>query len=84
MKRRTEIFLEIEEHYFELSGAKQIGWCDECACEVRLVSPEAGAMCSGLSTRLVYRRLETGLIHYSEKPDGSLRICLPSLMRSQR
>lgn len=48
-----------------------------------MVSPETGALWSGISTRLIYQKLESGFLHYKESPDGSLKVCLPSLMNKK-
>lgn len=53
--------------------------CDRCAEPSGMITPdEAGALCN-VSTRTVYRWLETGGIHFSETAEGLLLICLSSL-----
>lgn len=53
--------------------------CDRCTKPSGMITPdEAAALCE-VSTRTVYRWLETGSIHFSESDDGSLLICLMSL-----
>ena len=53
--------------------------CDKCTEPSGMITPdEAAALCQ-VSTRTIYRWLETGSIHFSESDDGALLICLLSL-----
>jgi excisionase family DNA binding protein len=53
--------------------------CDRCAELSGMITPdEAAALCE-VSTRTVYRWLETGAIHFSETFAEGLLICLNSL-----
>ena len=45
-----------------------------------LRSEEAAAV-AGVSTRVIYRLIEAGAIHYIETPAGLLRVCLNSVLR---
>ena len=53
--------------------------CDRCTEPSGMITPdEAAALCE-VSTRTVYRWLETGAIHFSETVGEGLVICLSSL-----
>lgn len=80
-KRRTEITVETETIVClrRRSQAALIAWCPQCAAEVKLVTPEAAALHSGLSLRAIYRRIEADRLHFSETAEGQLFICLNSL-----
>jgi excisionase family DNA binding protein len=53
--------------------------CDRCTERSGMITPdEAAALCE-VSTRTVYRWLETGAIHFSETVGEGLLICLSSL-----
>ena len=53
--------------------------CDRCTEPSGMITPdEAAALCE-VSTRTVYRWLETGAIHFSETVGEGLLICLSSL-----
>ena len=53
--------------------------CDRCTEPSGMITPdEAAALCE-VSTRTVYRWLETGAIHFSETVAEGLLICLSSL-----
>ena len=52
--------------------------CDRCTKPSGMITPdEAAALCQ-VSTRTVYRWLESGAIHFSETPGKGLLICLKS------
>ena len=53
--------------------------CEKCTEPSGMITPdEAAALCE-VSTRTVYRWLETGAIHFSETVGEGLLICLSSL-----
>ena len=53
--------------------------CDRCTKPSGMITPdEAAALCE-VSTRTIYRWLESGAIHFSETASEGLLICLSSL-----
>jgi len=53
--------------------------CDRCTEPSGMITlEEAGALCE-VSTRTIYRWLESGAIHFSETASEGLLICLSSL-----
>jgi excisionase family DNA binding protein len=54
-------------------------WCPGCCRQVEMVTPEQAAQIAGVSTRTIYRWIESGRVHFIEK-SGDLRICF-SLLR---
>ena len=53
--------------------------CDRCIQPSGMITPdEAAALCQ-VSTRIIYRWLEGGAIHFTEEANGALLICLSSL-----
>ena len=64
-----------------ISGSPSLisAWCTECNAEVRMASGEQSALLAGLSCREIYRRVEESTLHFIEKSDGQLFICLNSL-----
>src|SRR5262245_42490604 len=53
--------------------------CHECPAAVAsLVTPEEAALVTGRSTRVIYRWVEAGIIHFQETASGSLLVCLNS------
>lgn len=56
-----------------------LGHCEPCGGQVRMVTADVAAILSGVSPRSIYRRVETGEVHYTETPDGLLLICANSI-----
>ena len=80
MKRRTQITIE-KERLLLISGRKlsATGWCEPCRAQVDLVTAETAAEISGATTRAIYRRVESGELHFREVRDGLLLVCRESL-----
>lgn len=54
-------------------------WCAECGDENRMVSADQSALLICVSARTIYRWIEAERIHFTERPDGLLMVCLKSL-----
>ncbi len=54
-------------------------WCDKCAAQVVMVTAEQAAAISGVRARIIYRWVESGMVHSVETPDGETLVCLDSL-----
>jgi|KBSSwiStaDraftv2_1062776.scaffolds.fasta_scaffold13519_6 hypothetical protein len=73
-----EITFETEETVVLHEGSKvSVEYCSECASEVLMATPRAAAFLSTVSEREIFRRVELGLLHFSE--NGRVMICLNSL-----
>jgi hypothetical protein len=79
--RKTEKTVEIHEFYVIRTASGSLpALCDECSTgDAILVAPEQAALIAAVPVRLVYRWVESGVIHYKERPDGSLIVCVRSL-----
>jgi hypothetical protein len=80
-KRRTEITIETQ-RVLVVSGHRRVSvvsWCDACGWRVRMAKPEVAAAWAGVSARLIYRWLEAAQLHFAERPNGVLLVCLVSL-----
>jgi excisionase family DNA binding protein len=62
-------------------AAYTVAWCKACAVEATFLTAEEAAAAAGVTTRVIYRWLEEGRIHFSETPEGATLICLNSLPR---
>jgi hypothetical protein len=81
--RTTEITLMTSEVVvIKRRGRSVLGWCANCDREVRLVGPEEAVALSGVSARAIYRLVEAGRVHFIERPDGVILICIDSLANS--
>ena len=78
--RRVEITVEREVLTVSYpAGASLTARCALCATEVLLLSAEAAAVAARTSPREIYRRLESGNLHFQELPTGKIYICSASL-----
>ena len=55
-------------------------WCVECGTEVNMLAADKAATLLGVSTRDIYRRVESRQAHFIETVDGRLWICARSLL----
>lgn len=79
-KIRTEIVIETRQLIFlKRVQSAAISFCAVCGSE--MFKPEIAALISATGTREIYRRVETGAIHFTEKPDGSLLVCFGSVIK---
>ena len=76
-KKRTVITAET--HQLTIIRRPRTGrakaWCDRCQADSEMVSPETAAALLGITPREVYRRVETGAIHFIEIEGVKLLIC---------
>jgi len=80
-KRRTKITVESHQvMVIRQSKATVKAWCAVCGEPVQMVTAEQAARLNGLSLRAVLRRVEADQLHFTETPEGTLFICLNSLM----
>jgi hypothetical protein len=54
-------------------------WCELCGASVAMVTPESAAEILMTNPRAIYRRVETGDLHFIEVSAGELLICRESL-----
>jgi hypothetical protein len=80
--RKTEKTVEIHEFYIIRSASGSLpSLCGACAAgDAIMVTPEHAAAVANVPVRMIYRWVETGVIHYQEVPDGSLTVCVKSLL----
>jgi len=81
-KRRIEITIEREEK-LSIRGIHRSGrrHCDQCGRIVTMISVEEAIAVSGAGSRVIHRRVEEGRLHFVEAANGSLAICLNSLLQ---
>jgi hypothetical protein len=85
MRRKKKItivtFESRERTTIHRSGQSLMAWCDQCGAEVLMVTPTQAANIAGTDARLIFRRVESGEIHFIESANGALLICEQSLER---
>ncbi len=84
MKKRMEITVEIDRVMLVSSQKSQTLRCELCAAPVRMLTVDEAAALTGESSRSVYRRVESGELHFAETPEGRLFICPNSLSRQSQ
>ncbi|HYW72616.1 MAG TPA: hypothetical protein VE961_16455, partial [Pyrinomonadaceae bacterium] len=76
----TIVTVESRERTTIRRGARQvIAWCDQCGADVPLVTPNEAAEMAGTVARAIFRRVESGKVHFTEAGKGGLLICAQSL-----
>lgn len=78
-KRITQYSIETERTVVVRRQAPMHAWCERCHTTVTAARPESAAALKGLTVRELYRRVESGTVHFGELEDGSLLVCLESI-----
>jgi hypothetical protein len=83
-KTKTEITIETR-HLVTLpsrghrTACSRPIWCNICSATVGMYLPEHAAVVGQTTTREIYRRVESGDLHFVETREGELLICGNSL-----
>ena len=80
-KRKTDITVETDQ-VVVIRQQKKLAraWCGQCAGQAKMLTIAQAAAVACVSQRTIFRRVEAGLLHFTETPDGVLFICLNSLL----
>jgi excisionase family DNA binding protein len=78
--KRLEITVETYERLIIKSTGRREIPCAECGRVVQMLKPDEATVLLGIRVRTIYRWVESGRLHFMEWPDGSLLICLNSLL----
>jgi excisionase family DNA binding protein len=79
--KKLEITIETYERLIIKQDINREIPCDRCGQVVQMLKPEEAAKLLGISTRTIYRWIESDRLHYVETPDHLLLICHPSLLQ---
>jgi len=60
-----------------------LAFCAGCRQVARFVTPETAAAMIHADTREIYRRIESGDLHYVEADNVAVRVCADSLMNAK-
>ena len=78
--KRTQISVEKREVWVVRGQQKVMAaLCEACGTQVEMVIAEQAAAMARVSRRDIYRRVESGELHFTETEDGLLYVCLNSL-----
>ena len=80
IKRRIEIVCSSERIISGRFNSPPTVWCPVCAAFARMVAPEEAAAAVRVASRILYRWVEAGLVHFAEADRGELYICLDSAL----
>ena len=79
-RTRTEITIETERVLIiKKRKGSVLAWCPTCAGQVPMVKVDDAATIARVSSRTMYRWVESDKVHFAETPEGLLLICLSSL-----
>jgi uncharacterized protein YbaR (Trm112 family) len=84
--RTAEVIIETEEKTALSSSQDRhlnLMWCPDCRRKVEMVRPERAAQIACVTTRTLYRWIETETAHFIED-GGRLLICVPALFARTR
>jgi hypothetical protein len=80
IKRKTEVVVQTHQvTTVHLTRHSICAWCESCRTAVLMLTPDEAAALAQSTARDVYRRVDAGELHYIEKDDGDLRVCVNSL-----
>ncbi|HEX5736004.1 MAG TPA: hypothetical protein VF131_24465 [Blastocatellia bacterium] len=82
MKRTRSLTIETRQvTVIRRPGPSRRARCETCGEVVILVTADEAAHLARVSSRAIYRCVETGSLHFTEMADGTLLICLNSLLK---
>ena len=80
MPRRMTITFESETLLMVRARSVRRGWCQKCAAESEMIAPALEAISPNQNQNAIERWLNSEDLHRTEAADGSIQICLNSLL----
>jgi len=85
MKNKTTITVETwNRTTVHKSGQNNPAWCELCAAETTMLSPDEAARFIQITIREIFRAVESGAFYFNETTDGVLLVCGNSLKQIQK
>jgi len=81
LNRKLEITIQTSQLLTIRGSRSSRAWCRQCNAEQEVVTLEAAALVADSIATLLNSGSTSAGWHLSQSADGSLRICLPSLLR---
>ena len=79
-KKTTIVTFEARERLTVRRGSRRVvAWCVQCGTEVLMIAPDEAGAPGDPDEREIFRRIESGEIHFIEGENGALLICSKSL-----
>jgi len=82
MRVRRRIAVTVEKREISISGnpaGREQAHCEHCGREVSMLPAALAAVLARVPERSVYQWVEAGKVHFLERPNGAILICLESL-----
>jgi hypothetical protein len=80
MAKQTKITIETDSLLILRGGNSTRAWCPRCAAEGEMIALKNTGVISNLETPLLEEWLNAGELHRSQAADGSILVCLNSLL----
>ena len=80
MARRMTITFESETLLMVRARSVRRGWCPECAAESEMIAPALGSISPNQNQNAIEKWLNSEDLHRTQAADGSIQICLNSLL----
>lgn len=84
MAKQTKITIETDSLFILRGRNSRRTWCPQCAAEREMIALENLGVISNLDRPALQEWLNSGELHRLEKADGSVLICLNSLLAHVR
>jgi len=85
MKRTVKFTVETERTFiFRGRDDRPASWCNRCGAEVGMATVVEAARAAGVSELTICRRVEACSLHFTERADGQIFICLDSVLKETR
>jgi hypothetical protein len=81
-RRRMQITIQTDEVTIIRRRHGRHTWCQECACEVEVVGMEEAGVLAGMTQRALRNCGQIQGWHLSDAGDGTLLVCLKSLLKT--
>lgn len=78
IKKRV-ITIETRQRIVIRQTPRRTFWCEFCAARVDVSTPERAAVRLATNQREIFKRIESGSLHFAEDANGSVFICVNSL-----
>jgi hypothetical protein len=82
-RRRIEITVETERVVIIWRNPPTRAMCQECGSEADMLDMTTAAELIGMTDRTLRDLVDAQELHLGQSPDGSLRLCLESLLKSK-
>jgi hypothetical protein len=80
--RTTRITVETDIFIVVRRAKATVAWCPECALEVNVITLRRESLTDPATSAELERWMSTGKLHLWHLPDGTVHVCVNSLLQS--